>query len=1274
MNIRKIIVILLLCVTGHGVRSQCPTATTQGNDFWVMFLYNRFYSTEYSLFAAGDEAATITVTNPRTNWSTTVTMDANSFVTITIPEDMAAPGTLNQPYSAGLHITSTANISLYASNHEVASFDITTVLPTSALRSHYISQDYPGGRGAEIGMVAIEDNTTLTIRLSAPPDNTSYLPDDTLTVNLMQGETFQMRTNTSTQEGNISNVGFSGTEVSANKPFAMFQGNQCVQIPNEYFACDHIYEQAIPSDYWGKSFVIVPSAERSGGDIARITAGENNCQIYINNSLATTIQSGGTHQIVVPSAGATRVETSQPATVCLYMSSSNYGGQPGDPASVIIPPIEQGVCNVTFRAMNTSRTSYHYTNIVTRTSQVSGMTLDGTSIASNFIALDTAYSYSKLSVSPGVHTLGNSTGNFVAHFYGTGYLESYAYTAGMGLRNLRNELIINGEESHSWGENITICYYDTIHFSTRTNGTDTAVLWFMDGVQQPSNGTMHLDYHFDSAGTYQLMALMHGLCDTQWCDTMRATIIVEAPFIGTEVVTVCDQGYTFRGVTYTTSGVHIQTGAVAQGCDSIFSLHLTVNHSTASTVFDTVVENQLPHLFNGHTFLGDTLHFPITITNAAGCDSVIDYSLFVHRNVDTTLYDTLCHNDLPFTWNNVVFDTAVNAMVTLTRSAIFASHTGSDSLITMNLTVHPTFDHHSFDTICSNHPITFCGSTYDTAGVFTHTLLSLHLCDSLSTLHLQVWPAYDSHTYDTICDDSSSFFIDSAYRQTGVFPYQFLTVHACDSLQTLHLKVYPTYSMHVYDTIYDGDIYPFGQEVYDTTGVYPTLLQGVFGCDSLRILHLQCNRRTYNDSTLCQNSLPLLWNGVSFTEQGVYLNGEYRGPGTRVDHTQTFSDSVHLAGLDGIDSLVVMRVTAIDTSATYDHITACDSLLWLDNHYYMASTTEPFLHFENQWGCDSIHHLDLSVYLSTYEEAVDTFCHGQTYHWRRFNVSSDSAYLTLDYYLTDTLRTAHNCDSVLAILLTKMAQPHIDFTHEIDCYHHGYRVTATTDAAYHRWSANPTDPLLNGFEDQLTVAVSPSGATQYSLYTDYRETPLCPFTKKLTLYPLDTPEVHLQVNPAVLRYNSLDFEAHDISKEYDSRTWLIDGIPQDETSRVLHGRGDLKRDTIAIGLSLYNGQCHDTAVYLLPLLKVVVYAPNVFVAGSDGENNRFTLSTQGITDGELFIYNREGLLVYHTTDFENLGWDGGNCPQGNYVWRFNYHATDFPTSLKTDVGTVLLLR
>ena len=584
-----------------------------------------------------------------------------------------------------------------------------------------------------------------------------------------------------------------------------------------------------------------------------------------------------------------------------------------------------------------------------------------------------------------------------------------------------------------------------------------------------------------------------------------------------------------------------------------------------------------------------------------------------------------------------------------------------------------------------------CNDTLDTV-IFVTLHPTVHTAQEIEDCPV-VWNA-ETFTHDTLV-------IQMLATQFG-----------CDSIDSVQIISHSNFEFHLYDTIYEGESYTFEGISCDTTGTYTVLLTTSDGCDSLLNLHLQCNRRTYVDSALCLSDLPLVWNGV------VFNNRTHTGP------MLILADSVHLSGRGGVDSLVVMHVTAYETTASVEHHRVCDSLVWRDNQTYTATTSEPFLTFENQWGCDSIVHLDLIVdstrlYIhrqtfcdsvlwtdnrwyhnstlglsdtlvaangcdsivlldliiahSTYEEDVDTFCHGQTYHWHGHSVGSDSARLTLDYLLADTLSTIHGCDSILVLRLTKMAQPLVELSYEANCQRHAYVVTATTDAAYYRWSSDPADPAIEGSENQLTINARPMEPTVYTFYADYREEPLCPHRAALTLYNADFPKAVLKVNPEALKYNSLDYTAYDVSDNYLSREWFVDGIRQTESSRELHGRGNTEADTIEIALSVYNGSCHDTAVYLLPLLRVGVFAPNAFTPNLDA-NNRFTLVTHGVIDGELFIYNREGLLVFQTTDFGGQGWDGDNNPQGNYVWRFNYHAIDFPNSLKTDIGTVLLLR
>ncbi|MBP5527769.1 MAG: gliding motility-associated C-terminal domain-containing protein [Bacteroidales bacterium] len=83
--------------------------------------------------------------------------------------------------------------------------------------------------------------------------------------------------------------------------------------------------------------------------------------------------------------------------------------------------------------------------------------------------------------------------------------------------------------------------------------------------------------------------------------------------------------------------------------------------------------------------------------------------------------------------------------------------------------------------------------------------------------------------------------------------------------------------------------------------------------------------------------------------------------------------------------------------------------------------------------------------------------------------------------------------------------------------------------------------------------------------------------------------------------------------------------------------------------------------------------PNAIVAGDD-LNGTFLPKIQGLRGDlyELFIYNRMGMLVYHTTD-QDAGWTPSpSTPQGAYAYflRCRYNTND----TKTYAGTVIVIK
>ncbi|MBQ6956174.1 MAG: VCBS repeat-containing protein, partial [Bacteroidales bacterium] len=627
----------------HVRRTVCPATSTVGRDFWVMFPYNAYdygydNTRKISLIASGTENATITISSANPSWSTTAALTAGEFVEVEVPQYFTRIPT-NIVENHGIHVTSTADISLYASNYIYQSYDIATVLPTSTLRNRYIVQDYPGSSvsveddasGSEIGIVATEDGTVVQVTLTA--SDRYHSAGETFTVTLNAGYDFQLLSN----PGNT----FSGTEIiSTNgKPVAVFQGTRITRIPSNSVCCgDYLFEQAIPVDYWGKEFVLVPE-QRDVTNQIRITSADDNCQLALDDTPIATINAKQTYQISLPPGTAQRLTASKPVSVCLYLSGTN--GERGDPASVVIPPVEQGVCNATVYAHNTLRTDQHYTNIVTTTTHVPGMTLDEGSIASYFTPLSgTQYSYAKVPISSGTHTLENTIGAFSAFFYGMGIMESYAYTSGMGLKQLRNEWTVDGIPHSRASDTMTLCNAGTTTFNiSPADSSDTTVRWFVNGIEQDENALTFEQTFMLNGLTNTVMAVMHGDCAPGWCDTL--SIIVRTIPTPSSVITrrvyADSLPYSLNGIDYTFTGYYHQNITTAEGCDSTLFINLSV----------------IPHAYDDHVHTTPTTPVVIypTLNDSIPCDnpsfSIITQPIHGYTNIGSGSNEGVDDGDIP---------------------------------------------------------------------------------------------------------------------------------------------------------------------------------------------------------------------------------------------------------------------------------------------------------------------------------------------------------------------------------------------------------------------------------------------------------------------------------------------------------------------------------------------------------------------------------------------------------------------------------------------------
>jgi len=174
----------------------------------------------------------------------------------------------------------------------VYSNDASLLLPASGVGRDYIVMTGPGE--AFITVVATRDNTEVTIRPTRATDEGPGVPaidgGGTLTRTLRKGEVLNVKT--------TGAVDLSGSRVNANQDIIVFGGSTWWTSQWLSTACcaDHMEQQMIPIDGWGKTAVAIKAEPRGREvDYWRIIAADDGTTITFDPPVSepVTINSGG---------------------------------------------------------------------------------------------------------------------------------------------------------------------------------------------------------------------------------------------------------------------------------------------------------------------------------------------------------------------------------------------------------------------------------------------------------------------------------------------------------------------------------------------------------------------------------------------------------------------------------------------------------------------------------------------------------------------------------------------------------------------------------------------------------------------------------------------------------------------------------------------------------------------------------------------------------------------------------------------------------------------
>ena len=360
------------------------------------------------------------------------------------------------------------------------------------------------------------------------------------------------------------------------------------------------------------------------------------------------------------------------------------------------------------------------------------------------------------------------------------------------------------------------------------------------------------------------------LTNINGCDSVVRLMLHVRPTQETIInMTICDgESFEWEGNTYTVTTKRSHTYRDIYGCDSIVTLNLTVIPQIPTTILYETICYGDTYVFAGQ-ICDSTATYTATLASIDGCDSTVTLHLTVLPEVPITEeYATICYGET-YTWHAATYNTSGDYTTTLLDA------NGCDSLITLHLTVLPEVPiTQEYATICYGETYTWHAATYNASGDYTTTLLDANGCDSLITLHLTVLPEVPiTHLYDTICNGYTYTWQGTTYNTSGDYTTTLLDSNGCDSIVTLHLHVLqdiqPT-EQHV--SICYGETYVWNGAVYDQSGGYSTILTSVHGCDSIvkLILTVLPQNPITEETVSIAAGTSYNWHGESYSVAGDY--------------------------------------------------------------------------------------------------------------------------------------------------------------------------------------------------------------------------------------------------------------------------------------------------------------------------------------------------------------------------------------------------------------------
>lgn len=591
--------------------------------------------------------------------------------------------------------------------------------------------------------------------------------------------------------------------------------------------------------------------------------------------------------------------------------------------------------------------------------------------------------------------------------------------------------------------------------------------------------TVH-EFTYTAAGTYDREFVSVAGCDSIYHISLNVHEL-QLPRDTTTAAICAGATYTWQGNNYTAGGWYSVTENDGVNDVAIHVLHLNVNPTYSDT---TYVHSCGTYNWRGTDYSASGI-YPVLLPSSCGCDSTVVLKLTVGAPTASTVNVTACQYETTTVGNRTFVAMANTSFTeTLTNAA------GCDSVVTYNVTVTPRIytspeDMYSF---CEGESYTWHGHTYDKPGTYydsvadangctttIHTLIltqkqAYHFEEDVEVSELALPYVWVGHKADTLLRTNGDYYDHWTSQVTG-----------CDSIYHIHFHV----NWVTRDTIQlqGCESVTWNNRSYTESGLYSdTIFTDAPANTQYDVIHF-CDVTVHPayhvvdpDVTVCQDELPYVWRGQTYSDLVVGDNVRSINPKTVNGCDSTFTITIHVVKSFRDEQTYAacpselpylwhgqLLTVAGDYTDAHSSITGCDSTYVL--HFSVKTVTEPDaenqIHCQGeqiQWhGLDFVanepgeyayydwyvpnpecpdyqtyHLLNLTVgevydVDSTLTEHV---CQGQTFLW--FNadrsVTQDNAHKLDDHTYVETFhyeeQTVLGCDSLSANLTLYMHLPY----------------------------------------------------------------------------------------------------------------------------------------------------------------------------------------------------------------------------------------------------------